>query len=289
MKCPRCKATVTGAPDATGLILCLGCGARLRSRPAATAAVPRPAAAETDGPVAAPAEAPPAAKPRAREPRSVAKAGAETLPPVPARVEAPSELETVLGEIRALSAVQDEILSLLKERSAETDGAAAAMGPDDTVPPPASAVRSRRRKAVLLIDDDEQSRAAAVQALEQAEVPVRTAPDRRAEPSSCARWASASASSSRARTSGSSRGRTPPPPPKGWPGSRRHGWRAPSRRRSSPQTRSSSARDASSASRPHPRRREGCWACSPDARTRSSPACAWWRTGGQCRASSARR
>jgi len=177
MKCPRCKATVTGAPDATGLILCLGCGARLRSRPAAKAAVPHPAAAETDGLVAAPAEAPPAAKPRAREPRSVAKAGAETLPPVPARVEAPSELETVLGEIRALRAVQDEILSLLKERSAETDGAAAAMGPDDTVPPPASAVRSRRRKAVLLIDDDEQSRAAAVQALEQAEVPVRTAPD----------------------------------------------------------------------------------------------------------------
>ena len=48
---------------------------------------------------------------------------------------------------------------------------------DAFAPPPPSAVRTRRRKTVLVIDDDEQTRKAAGAALEQAEVPVRTAPD----------------------------------------------------------------------------------------------------------------
>src|SRR5207245_11057018 len=172
MKCPRCKATVIDAPDASGLILCAGCGARLRSRPPA---VPKATtAAESDGPGAAPA-----AKPRAPQAPAVPKAGSETLPPVPARIDAPSDMGTVLAEIRALRAVQDEILSLLRERPAEPVGGVT-LGPDDTVPPPAPVVRSRRRKAVLVIDDDDQSRAAAVTALESGDDPVRAAPTRHA-------------------------------------------------------------------------------------------------------------
>src|SRR5688572_7538816 len=42
MKCPRCSAGITAAPDPGGVVTCAGCGARLRS---ARAAVPQPVAA----------------------------------------------------------------------------------------------------------------------------------------------------------------------------------------------------------------------------------------------------
>src|SRR5436309_15911767 len=42
MKCPKCKAAVTTAPDASGVIICQKCGARLRTR-AATETVMAPA------------------------------------------------------------------------------------------------------------------------------------------------------------------------------------------------------------------------------------------------------
>jgi CheY-like chemotaxis protein len=35
MKCPKCSASFDTAPDAAGIVLCPGCGAKLRSRPAA--------------------------------------------------------------------------------------------------------------------------------------------------------------------------------------------------------------------------------------------------------------
>jgi len=34
MKCPKCSASLDAPPDAAGMVLCPGCGAKLRSRPA---------------------------------------------------------------------------------------------------------------------------------------------------------------------------------------------------------------------------------------------------------------
>jgi CheY-like chemotaxis protein len=209
MKCPKCKAAVTSAPDASGLIICPKCGARLRSR----------AGSET---VAAPGVGPPLSGAETLPPGKlkVGRTGSETLPPagkgvvrpgsetlaapgaaarkpdaaaaepepsekspaptLPAGV--PPGLETLFDELRAMRVAQDEILALLKDRLAPGEAAPAEdagvfSGPDDAAPLSATAVRTRRRKTVLLIDDDPSSRIAALQALELAEVPTRTAQD----------------------------------------------------------------------------------------------------------------
>jgi CheY-like chemotaxis protein len=212
MKCPKCKAAVTSAPDAAGLIICGKCGARLRSRAGAEKAEAPEAVARTGSEtVAVPAGT---LRVGSETLPAVARPGAETLPPGKmALAKAPADedptdkvaaissspckskpeaaasspavpvgLESLFEELRAMRVVQDEILALLKNRlapgeAASAEDAGALSGPDDTVPPPAPAVRSRRRKTVLLIDDDPSSRIAALQALELAEVPTRTAQD----------------------------------------------------------------------------------------------------------------
>jgi CheY-like chemotaxis protein len=211
MKCPKCKAAVTSAPDASGLIICPKCGARLRSRASAEkAAAPEAVARTGSETVAVPAGT---LRVGSETLPALARPGTETVPPGKvAHAEAPVDedptdkvtaisssrpkakaetvpsptvpvgLESLFEELRAMRVVQDEILALLKNRlvpgeAAPTEDAGAFSGPDDTVPPPAPAVRSRRRKTVLLIDDDPSSRIAALQALEHAEVPTRTAQD----------------------------------------------------------------------------------------------------------------
>jgi CheY-like chemotaxis protein len=87
-------------------------------------------------------------------------------------------LDAILDEIRALRETQHEILELLRRPAAaaaapEADEPFASFGHDHSTPRPA--VRTRRRKSVLMIDDDTQALAAAVGALERADVPVRTA------------------------------------------------------------------------------------------------------------------
>jgi len=191
MKCPKCKAGVTSAPDASGVIICQKCGARLRTR-ASTETLMAPASTLTSSG----AETLPPGKLKA------GRAGMDTLPAgtVTARDEAPEReakpaekeaspppspapagLESLFEELRAVRAAQDQILALLKEHltgemSAPPSAAQAPLGEDDTGPTP-PVVRSRRRKTVLLIDDDPSSRIAALQAFEQAEVPTRTAQD----------------------------------------------------------------------------------------------------------------
>jgi CheY-like chemotaxis protein/ribosomal protein S27E len=211
MKCPKCKTAVTSAPDASGLIICSKCGARLRSRTGGEkAAAPQAVARTGSETVAVPAGT---LRVGSDTLPAVARPGTDTLPPGMAkREEAPADddptgkvaaipssppeakpaaaplppvppgLEALFDELRAMRMVQDEILALLKDRlAAGTDGlggdAGAAFGPDDAVSPPPPPVRSRRRKTVLLIDDDPSSRIAALQALEHAEVPTRTAQD----------------------------------------------------------------------------------------------------------------
>jgi CheY-like chemotaxis protein len=219
MKCPKCKTAITSAPDASGLIICSKCGARLRSRAGAEKAAAPEAGARTGSETVAVATG--TLRVGSQTLPAVARPGAETLPPgkmkreeepadedptdkvtaisstpPEAKPEAkreaaplppvPPGLESLFEELRALRAVQDEILLLLKNRlPAGTDGpgvgTGADSGPDsgpyESVPPPPPPVRSRRRKTVLLIDDDPSSRIAALQALELAEVPTRTAQD----------------------------------------------------------------------------------------------------------------
>jgi CheY-like chemotaxis protein len=183
MKCPKCKAAVTSAPDASGVIICQKCGARLRTR-ASTETVMAPASTVSGAETLPPGKL------------KTGRAGMDTLPagtapereakpaekePSPPPAPPPAGLEALFEELRAVRAAQDEILALLKERlagdvSAHASAAPASLGEDDTGPTPPM-VRSRRRKTVLLIDDDPSSRIAALQAFEQAEVPTRTAQD----------------------------------------------------------------------------------------------------------------
>jgi CheY-like chemotaxis protein len=88
----------------------------------------------------------------------------------------------LLDELREVRRLQDEILTLLRERPSappsHSFGETSYEGEDDTSPgsQPVS-VRSRRRKSVLIIDDDSVSRTVAADALAQADVPVRTVTD----------------------------------------------------------------------------------------------------------------
>jgi CheY-like chemotaxis protein len=182
MKCPRCQNAFTATPDAAGIVICPGCRSRLRTRPAAG---PGPAAA----PGPAPAGPRPAPVPKASAPvpgPALVKTSPVAVPaaaPVPAPLRGPTPdpaatLDAVLQEIRALRESQEEILELLRRPPAPaargwTDESFVAVG-EERPAPAAPAVRSRRRKTVLLIDDDPQALAAAVEAFERAEVPVRT-------------------------------------------------------------------------------------------------------------------
>ena len=79
--------------------------------------------------------------------------------------------------LKALRGLQIEILSMLKAMASVSSTPSPAAPAEDAFAPAAPAVRTRRRKSVLVMDDDEQTRKAAVQALEQAEVPVRGVAD----------------------------------------------------------------------------------------------------------------
>jgi CheY-like chemotaxis protein len=222
MKCPKCKTAVTTAPDASGIIICSKCGARLRSRPSAEKAAAPASAGRAGSETVAVASGTMRAGTDTLPP--VARSGAETLPPgklkrpaepadddptgkvkalsksapapapeappdappapTPPPAPVPAGLEALFDELRAMRLVQDEILDLLRNRLAagaaappENMGLGAGLEDNDNPSAPAPPVRSRRRKTVLLIDDDPSTRIAALQALEQAEVPTRTAQD----------------------------------------------------------------------------------------------------------------
>jgi len=201
MQCPRCHAPIATLPDPGGQIICPGCGARLLSRPAKPKA-PDPEAPNPGGSAGAtgsladlesqpPGETLPV-PPRTKRPGedtrpSSGRPQAPEIPPEdPPLAEPPAAppsgaLDQILAELRALRAMQQDILELLRS------------GPGDPVEPEtpvatsafegfheaaeAPSVRTRRRKTVLLIDDDPASRQLALAALEQAEVPARWAAD----------------------------------------------------------------------------------------------------------------
>ncbi len=162
MKCPKCSASFSAAPDEQGFYVCPECGSKLRSR----GATPLPI----------------------ENPNATLPAGTP-LKPIPRPGEIPASLDVVLAEIRAVRRGQEELLSMLRSRPAEEAPAPEeTLGFDEPAPPPAPrpapasgsaapTLRARRRKTVLLIDDDPETRGAAVAVLEQSQVPVRALSD----------------------------------------------------------------------------------------------------------------
>jgi CheY-like chemotaxis protein len=185
IRCPRCQAIIVATGDPSGGVICPGCGARLRTRPPAAGPAPTPAPGSPPAAAAPPARNPnktlPPGTPLPKIPRPAAGG-----PPAPAgdggAASAPESLGALLAEVRAVKALQEEILSILRERPSapQDDRDATPFGMSDDVPTPARpipAVRARRRKTVLLIDDDPASRDPALAALGKAEVPTRMAAD----------------------------------------------------------------------------------------------------------------
>jgi CheY-like chemotaxis protein len=116
----------------------------------------------------------------------------------PAPPPAPNDLAALLGEVRALSRMQGELLQLQVQTlnllkglatagrdaepscgaSSRSDDNLAAPETEDEPPAPPSVPRVRqRRKAILVVDDDEASIRAILPALEQAQIPTRTVRD----------------------------------------------------------------------------------------------------------------
>ena len=213
--CPRCRTTFDTDVEPSTYFLCPGCGARLKSRAAAPpsprpeqvterlkAAVAAAAAATAgrhapdrtirfDGEPDAPAPAPPAFPPSPPPPPPEVVAPPPEAPQLPsARPEAKREAmasgEPTPGSsleelMYALYLVQKQILTTLQTRLGSPapapeapKEAEPAVESDEFAAFPPAPTRARRRKTVLLVNDDEAT-AAAVAALEQAEIPVRTA------------------------------------------------------------------------------------------------------------------
>jgi CheY-like chemotaxis protein len=93
--------------------------------------------------------------------------------------EAPARaLEALLDEVRAVRLLQEEILGLLRSKGAPAT--VEARGEDESEDEPSMAppaIRARRAKTVLILDDQDETRAAALAALERAQVPTRAASD----------------------------------------------------------------------------------------------------------------
>ncbi len=214
IRCPRCSSAIAATPDELGFVVCANCGAKLRSKPPSVVKVqasslpPPPASGDAEGlgdidsvlarldkpdpAITLPPGTPLKKIPRPGEPGAPGTAASAPVAPPAApatsRASSGATLDALLAEIRAVRRAQEEILTLLRgptpadrppaESAYEESPFTLLDDPQAAQPLPAPpVVRSRRRKTVLLIDDDEGSRKAAVEALEHAQVPVKSASD----------------------------------------------------------------------------------------------------------------
>lgn len=156
--------------------------------PGGAQAAPPPEVAPTPPAPPAAVETPPPASPDAST--GEAPTPAETPRPDPSGAPdashpvAPTPGSSLEELMYSLYVVQKEILETLQSRLGPRGGQEIRQAGDQVVDqsdeftamPPAP-TRTRRQKTVLLIDDDELTRSAAVAALQQVEVPVRTVSD----------------------------------------------------------------------------------------------------------------
>ena len=190
MNCPRCKSPIGPLDNPDAIVTCPGCGTRLMTRSAAM----RSQGTSTQG--AAPDAAPPTApappvqqtsvkvgvrqttvsgKTAGAAVRSGSRKGVAAAPAV--------TLEMLLAEIQAVRDTQQLILETLgglrrgQAQAAPVTGADTADGLEETGSTTLSPIRSASQKSVVLVDDDPQTRQAAVNELEQAEIPVRAFSD----------------------------------------------------------------------------------------------------------------
>jgi CheY-like chemotaxis protein len=140
VKCPKCSAPFTAAPDENGAVTCPACNTRLRAQPPAASATPH------------------------------------DLQVLLGEIR---DLRRMQGEILQYVAQMLALLkSWPPPAHGETDApeaqdTASSEAPADDETPPARLPKVRqRRKTVLLVDDDPEARAAAQAALESAQVPV---------------------------------------------------------------------------------------------------------------------
>jgi CheY-like chemotaxis protein len=187
MKCPRCSATVPASPDASGFLICPGCGARLRSKSASGGrtltppAAPARKPADIDAALArldSPGLNPDVTLPPTPSPARVRPPAMPAPEPTPS---APSETSTasfdrVLAELAAIRRTQDEILALLRSRPAERSGGGASAADDSFMGglPSVAQPRDSRRKNVLVIDDDARTLNPSVEALQRMGLSVRS-------------------------------------------------------------------------------------------------------------------
>ena len=190
MNCPRCKSPIGPLESPDAIVTCPGCGTRLMTRSAAQ----RSQGASTQG--QAPEPPPPAApvqqtavKVGVRQTTISGKtAGAairsgsrRATPAAPAA--SGVTLDMILAEIQAVRDTQQLILETLgglrrgQAQAAPVTGADTADGLEETGSTTLSPIRSASQKSVVLVDDDPQTRQAAVNELEQAEIPVRAFSD----------------------------------------------------------------------------------------------------------------
>jgi len=152
-----------GSPEAAAL----GGDEPLRPGPAgrspalaSPAALPRPVEDET------------ARVMRAPGPRDVPRSAVDDAARSVARNAA--SLDLLMGEVKAMRALQEETLALLRQIASQpaTGGRDLDVADELGLPLPPS-VRKRQRKSVIVIDDDPETRVATEKALDGADIPVR--------------------------------------------------------------------------------------------------------------------
>ena len=206
-KCSLCQTKFKQSVHADGFVLCPGCGARLQYRkppPTGGTAKPPEMTQELTAAVVAarmergrqesesarvadpqPKPAPPPTPPDQASTQAgpAPNASAPTAPASDRDKETDPTPESSIEELMfALYQTQKQMLEILQERLGPVPTMPEDAPESNTTPegndfaafPPAP-TRASGRKSVLLIDDDDTSRAAAVAALEKAEVLVRTA------------------------------------------------------------------------------------------------------------------
>jgi len=177
IKCPKCSALIDATPDELGLVTCVQCGTRLRSKQPVKVTVSGASSSSPSLPRINPRDAAPAdvdhvlARLDTPSPDATIRPGSiprmtSASPPASGAV-----FDMLLSEIRAIKKTQEEILGLLRAPAVRAESPAVR-----EAPPLRPGARPASRGGVLIIDDDAATRDEAAAAL-RAVGAVKTAVD----------------------------------------------------------------------------------------------------------------